>query len=101
LTAGTTEGDARAAVDVGRPGLFEAVFQVEEAAPGTGVYLGDSEGRPVLRIVFLRDPASGATHLAYLPPGESRLEGPAPPPAGPIPPPAAPSGSASSPAPGT
>jgi outer membrane protein assembly factor BamB len=49
----------RAALPLPGSGLFEVTFHVEDASPGTGVFLGDAEGRPVHTLVFQRDPRTG------------------------------------------
>ncbi len=36
-----------ATVKVPRPGLYEIIFRLGEASPGTGVFLGDDAGKPV------------------------------------------------------
>jgi len=59
LSTQDTTAFAWASVPLIRPGLYEVILQVEEPSPGTGVYLGDDEGRPVQAIGFFRDPRNG------------------------------------------
>ncbi|HXT58445.1 MAG TPA: hypothetical protein VN699_07415 [Pirellulales bacterium] len=67
------------------PGLHELVFELEDPMPGTGIYLGDDAGRPVYRLGFFRDEATGRTSFGSAARGDSRTvarhdpsQGPAP-----------------------
>jgi outer membrane protein assembly factor BamB len=53
-------------------GLYEVIARVDAADPGTGLFLGDTDGRPVHRVGFFKDAASGRTTLGVLRPGEVR-----------------------------
>jgi outer membrane protein assembly factor BamB len=65
LVAGPTAEPAWATVPLMRPGLYEIVFEVEEAAPGTGLLLADRQGRPVQGIEFARDLRTGLVAMGY------------------------------------
>jgi len=55
-------------------GLFEAIVQVESADPGTGIFLGDRDGRPAQQVGFFRDAATQQITFGTLRPGENRVE---------------------------
>jgi outer membrane protein assembly factor BamB len=63
-----------AAVNVPRAGLFEIVFRLGEASPGTGVYLGDETGKPLYIVGILRDQRSSQNVLGFLKPDASWFE---------------------------
>lgn len=64
LTA-TAAGDAGwAAAPIPKQGLTEVVFEVEEATPGAGVYLGRGEAAPNEAVRFLHELRSGQTVVA-------------------------------------
>jgi len=65
LLARDTATLARAQVPLMHPGLYEVIFELEDAMPGTGVYLGDAEGRPAAAIGFFREARSGLTYFGY------------------------------------
>ncbi len=65
LTARAGPAPARAWAPLARPGLYAVELEMEGADPGTGVYLGDAEGRPVQGIELVRDPRTGRIALAY------------------------------------
>ncbi len=65
LVINDTDSPAWASVPLIRAGLYEVIFEVEDPSPGTGVYLGDDEGRPMLRIGFFRDPRTGLTVFGH------------------------------------
>lgn len=53
-------------------GLYEVIARVDSADPGTGLFLGDLDGRPVHRVGYFKDGATGRTTLGLLRPGEVR-----------------------------
>lgn len=53
-------------------GLYEVIARVDSADPGTGLFLGDLDGRPVHRIGFFKDSVTGRTTVGILRPGELR-----------------------------
>ncbi len=53
-------------------GLYEVIARVESADPGTGLFLGDSDGRPLHRVGFFKDTTSQQIMLGVLRPGEQR-----------------------------
>jgi outer membrane protein assembly factor BamB len=55
-------------------GLFEVIVKVESAEPGTGVYLGDRDGRPLQQVGFFKDSTTQRTTFGILRPGEIREE---------------------------
>lgn len=63
-TENTTEM-AYASVPLIRPGLYEVIVLLENPLPGTGIYLGDGEGRPVHGVGFFRDASTGLPVLGY------------------------------------
>lgn len=67
LAADKNTEPAWIAVRVPRPGLYEIIFEVDGATPGTGVHLGDEQGKPLHRVAFLREQRTGWAMLGYLP----------------------------------
>ncbi len=61
-----------ASVPIGQRGLYEVIARVESADPGTGLYFGDIDGRPLHRVGFFKDAASQQVTLGVLRPGEQR-----------------------------
>lgn len=55
-------------------GLFEVIVNVDSAEPGTGIYLGDRDGRISHQLGFFKDVASQQTTFGILRPGEMRAE---------------------------
>ena len=55
-------------------GLFEVIVNVASADPGTGIYLGDRNGRPVHQLGFFRDASSQQITFGLLRPGEQRTD---------------------------
>ena len=53
-------------------GLYEVIARVESADPGTGLFLGDIDGRPLHRVGFFKDTASQQITFGVLRPGEQR-----------------------------
>ena len=56
----------------GQRGLYEVIARVESADPGTGIFLGDIDGRPLHRIGYFKDGASQQITFGVLRPGEVR-----------------------------
>lgn len=56
-------------------GLFEVIVNVESADPGTGIFLGDRNGRPVHQVGFFRDATTKQITFGMLRPGDLRTEG--------------------------
>ena len=52
-----------AAIPLPRVGLFEVTCLVENATPATGIFLGDSAGRPLHIVAFQRDGRTGQIGL--------------------------------------
>ena len=74
LSAGKTKAVALASLPVQEHGLYEAIFELENPQPGTGIFLGDAQGRPLHQVGFFRDARSGATSFAFLAPGDNRTQ---------------------------
>lgn len=74
LTVGKTEAQTVAFARLPGPGLYEAIFCVEDAGPGTGIYLGDARGEPLHQIGFFRDRKTGWTSFGHLKYRERRVE---------------------------
>ena len=55
-------------------GLFEVIVCVESADPGTGIYLGDRDGRPQQQLGFFKDAATQQITFGILRPGELRVD---------------------------
>ena len=53
-------------------GLYEVIARVESADPGTGLFLGDSDGRPLHRVGYFKDATTQQITLGVLRPGEQR-----------------------------
>lgn len=53
-------------------GLYEVIARVDGADPGTGLFLGDLDGRPIHRVGYFKDAATGRITLGILRPGENR-----------------------------
>ncbi len=64
----------QAGVSLGGPALWDLVFEVESPAPGTGIYLGDAEGRHLARIGFFRHRETGKVVFDLLPPWSNEVE---------------------------
>lgn len=60
LSAADTEG-VQAITSIGKPGLYEYVFEVEDGEPGSGVFLGNERGEPIFCVGFARHEASKQT----------------------------------------
>lgn len=59
LRAGENAEPALAWTSLPRPGLYEYIFEVESPSAGTGVYLGDGRGKPLIRVGFFDHRESG------------------------------------------
>lgn len=55
-----------------RRGLYEVIARVDAADPGTGIFLGDRDGRPTHRVGFFKDAATSRMTVGVLRPGEVR-----------------------------
>ena len=55
-------------------GLFEVIVKIESAEPGTGIFLGDRDGRPLHQLGFFKDAATQQTTFGILRPGEMRTD---------------------------
>jgi len=55
-----------------RRGLYEVIARIDAADPGTGLFLGDLDGRPLHRVAFFKDNSSGRLTVGVLRPGENR-----------------------------
>jgi len=65
---------AHAGLHVPGPGLYQYIFELEAPDVGTGVFLGDREGRQLARLAFYRDKATSRTAFAYLAPYREATE---------------------------
>lgn len=74
LTSTSKSEPARAWVPIPTPGLYEALVQIAVADPGTGVYLGDEQGRPLAHLAFARDRRTQQITYATVRPSERREE---------------------------
>lgn len=63
-----------AAVKLPRPGLYEVVFRLGETTPGTGIFLGDDDGKPLYVLGILRDQRTGQNLLGFVNPNASAFE---------------------------
>ncbi len=57
-----------------QPALFDLVFEIENAEPGTGVFLGDAEGRHLVRLALVRHRESGKTAFELVPNWANEVE---------------------------
>ncbi len=53
-------------------GLYEVIARVESADPGTGLFLGDIDGRPLHRVGFFKEATTQQITFGVLRPGEQR-----------------------------
>ena len=74
LLSEKTKDLARATWSLDTPGLYEVLFQIEQATPGTGVFLSDLQGQPVHRVGFFKERQTQATCLGFLRPNENHDE---------------------------
>lgn len=61
LVAEENTKSAQAGVTICRPGLYEYLFEIEDAQPGTGIYLGNQQGEHLCRFAFFRHKETGRT----------------------------------------
>lgn len=67
-------GFVSTSVPIGGPSLYEIIFQVQDATPGTGIYLGDATGKPVHLLGFFREQRTGWTTIGFQrPTGENGI----------------------------
>lgn len=57
-----------------RAGLYEVIFRVAEADPGTCLTFGDDQGQEIYRVAFLRERASKQTIFEASRPSDSQVE---------------------------
>ena len=74
LAAGEKSRDGRADFPLPEPGLYELVFEVEDADAGTGVCLSDADGKPLCRVAFFRHRETGRRVFDLLPPWGNEVE---------------------------
>lgn len=74
LAAGEKTQFGQSGVLLGKPALYDLVFEVENAEPGTGVFLGDAEGRHVARLAFFRHRETGKTTFELAPNWSNEVE---------------------------
>ncbi len=74
LTSMSRKDIVRAFVPLPEDGLYETLFQVATADPGTGIYLGDEAGQPLGQLAFCRDKKSEQVTYVALRPQERREE---------------------------
>lgn len=65
---------AYVALPVEDPGFRELIFLIEGAQPGTGVFLGDAEGRPRCQVGYAMDRRTQRTLLGFTRPGDKTTE---------------------------
>lgn len=61
-----------AVIPLGKRGLYEVIARVDSADPGTGLFLGDLDGRLLHRVGFFKDSSTSQTTIGVLRPGEVR-----------------------------
>ena len=59
LRAGERTPAGQAATKLEQPGFYEVLAEVEDADPGTGIFLGGLDGKPVCRLGVFRHPETG------------------------------------------
>ncbi|MDB5339093.1 MAG: Tetratricopeptide 2 repeat protein, partial [Planctomycetaceae bacterium] len=74
LTSEKTKEGSQVAIPMESSGLQEIILQIENATPGTGVYIGAGPGQPIHRLGFCRELTTKATCLAWLRPGELTVD---------------------------
>ena len=74
LVAERDSGRAHAAAAVCRPGLYEYIFEVEDAEPGTGIFLADDRDKHLYRAAFFRHKETGKTLFGLMPNSEWNAE---------------------------
>jgi len=61
LVAAANSKKVHATATVCRPGLYEYIFQIDDAQPGTGIYLSNAQGNQSHRLGFFRHQQTGKT----------------------------------------
>ena len=84
LTVAKTTSPAWASWKLPRRELCEIVLDLDEATPGSGVYVADEQGRPQDVVRFFRDSRTGQTTIAIAGAADARSEQVSDPNAGPI-----------------
>ncbi|MBN2473234.1 MAG: PQQ-binding-like beta-propeller repeat protein [Pirellulales bacterium] len=74
LSADADTGAAQAGHRLAEPGVYEYRFELDKPEVGTGVFLGDRDGRQLARLAFYRDTTTGRTTFAYLGPNQQATE---------------------------
>jgi hypothetical protein len=74
LAAGEKPQPGQADFPLPEPGLYELIFEVEDADVGTGVCLSDAEGKPLCRVAFFRHRETGWRVFDLLPPWANEVE---------------------------
>lgn len=69
LSAAKTTAAAWATIATPRTGLYEITVEVENATPGSGIFLADDEGQPLDGVEFAGEVRTSATMLVYGKPG--------------------------------
>jgi len=64
----------QATIPYGGPGPCEILVEVEDADPGTGVFVADAEGKHLARLGFFRHRETGKTAFDYLPVWSADIE---------------------------
>ncbi|MHB1033743.1 MAG: outer membrane protein assembly factor BamB family protein [Pirellulales bacterium] len=72
LASATPTAPAWAATPIGKPGLYEFIFLVEDASAGTGVFLGDEKTPVRYRLGFFREGQGVTTSFDFLKTDEKR-----------------------------
>ena len=67
LRAGEKSPAGQAATKLAQPGFYEVLAEVEDADPGTGIFLGGLDGKPVCRLAVFRHPETGRKIFGTLP----------------------------------
>ena len=71
LEAKETSEASWASLPMIRPGLYEVILRIDQAAAGSGVYFGSADGSPVEGISFAEDSHSGRLVLRFAKPSDS------------------------------
>jgi outer membrane protein assembly factor BamB len=74
LSAEKVATPAWAALTITDPGLSEVIFEVEDPTPGSGIYLGDSSGKPLYQLGFFQEAKIKMPTFGFLRPGDLRTE---------------------------
>jgi outer membrane protein assembly factor BamB len=71
LFAGEKSPAAQAGTRIVKPGLYEFVFVIDDPGPGTGIYLGNEEGKQLCRLAFFQHKQTKRALFGSLSPGEN------------------------------